>query len=83
MKKLRDKFTDSFVGIAIHQYNESDVMYCRNYAILDFGGAPTCRINRNDVIDPFYGSNDEDISFDYEQELKKNSDSWCIGNRNT
>lgn len=71
MKKLRDKFTDSFVGIAIHQYNESDVMYCRNYAILDFGGAPTCRINRNDVIDPFYGSNDEDISFDYEQELKK------------
>lgn len=70
MKKLRDKFADSFVGIAIHQYNETDVMYCRNYAKLNFGEAPTCKIDRNDVMDPFYGS-DEDICVDFKEALAR------------
>ena len=68
MKKMRDKFGENFVGIAIHQYNDTDPMYCQNYAKINFGGAPTCKIDRNETIDPFYGS-EEDICVDFKEAL--------------
>ena len=70
MKKMRDKFGKNFVGIAIHQYNDTDPMYCQNYAKINFGGAPTCKIDRNETIDPFYGS-EEDICVDFKEALAR------------
>ena len=70
MKKMRDKFGENFVGIAIHQYNDTDPMYCQNYAKINFGGAPTCKIDRNETIDPFYGS-EEDICVDFKEALAR------------
>lgn len=70
MEKMRQAFGDRFVGIGIHQYNSSDAMYIATsaYAKLNFEGAPSCRINRGEVIDPYYGSAD-DILVDCVEEL--------------
>lgn len=70
MEKMRQAFGDRFVGIGIHQYNSSDAMYIATsaYAKLNFEGAPSCRINRGEVIDPYYGSAD-DILVDCVKEL--------------
>ena len=70
MEKMRQAFGDRFVGIGIHQYNSSDAMYISpsGYAKLNFDGAPSCRINRGEVIDPYYGSAD-DILVDCVEEL--------------
>ena len=68
MEKLRQTFGDRFIGIGIHQYNTSDAMYIANYPYLDFGGAPSCRIDRGDVIDPYYGSSN-DICDDFRAEM--------------
>ena len=68
MEKLRDTFGDRFIGIGIHQYNEGDAMYIANYPYLEFGGAPSCRIDRGLVIDPYYGSNN-DICDDFRAEM--------------
>ena len=70
MEKLRQTFGDRFIGIGIHQYNESDAMFNANYPYLNFGGAPSCRIDRGPVIDPYYGSN-EDICDDFRSEMNK------------
>lgn len=63
MKKLSERFDGQFAGIAIHQYNQSDPMYTINYANLSFTGAPSCKLNRGSIIDPYYGS-DTDICDD-------------------
>lgn len=70
MENMRQAFGDRFVGIGIHQYNSSDAMYISpsGYAKLNFDGAPSCRINRGEVIDPYYGSAD-DILVDCVEEL--------------
>ena len=68
MEKLRQTFGDRFVGIGIHQYNNTDAMYIADYPYLNFGGAPSCRINRGDVIDPYFGSS-EDICNDFREEM--------------
>ena len=70
MKKLRDKFGESFVGIAIHQFNDTDPMYTSDYAKIKFGGAPTCKIERDDVMDPFYGKGNS-ICDDFEEALAR------------
>lgn len=67
MGKMRQMFGDAFVGIAIHRYSQlsSDAMYISSYSHVSFSGAPSCRVNRGPVIDPYYGSvNDiaDDIS---------------------
>lgn len=56
MEKMREKFGDQFVGIAIHKFNSSDPMFPTSYANLQFGGAPSCMINRGEVMDPYYGT---------------------------
>lgn len=51
---------ENFIGIAVHQYNKSDPMYCANYyplANLGITGAPACCIDRKSgKIDPYVGS---------------------------
>ncbi|MBE6261278.1 MAG: hemin-binding protein [Prevotella sp.] len=60
MSKMRSTFGDRFIGIALHQYSgqSSDAMnIAKNaYAPVSFGGAPSCRLDRGEVIDPYYGS---------------------------
>ena len=71
MEKMRTEFGDNFVGIAIHRYassTSSDAMYISSYTHVSFDGAPSCRINRGSVIDPYYGSSD-DIFDDFRAEL--------------
>ena len=70
MEKMRQAFGNRFIGIGIHQYNSSDAMYISpsGYAKLNFEGAPSCRINRGEIIDPYYGSG-YDILVDCVEEL--------------
>lgn len=72
MKKLRHRYGNRFVGVALHWYNYSDPMYLKTnyYARLKFEGAPQCEIDRGKAIDPFYGSGN-DICDDFEKAMKK------------
>lgn len=57
METMKERYGDRFIGVAIHQYNADDPMYCANYARLGFIGAPSCRIDRNtEDTDPNKGS---------------------------
>lgn len=69
MDNLKKGFGDRFIGVGIHQYNSSDPMYTANYANLNFTGAPSCKIDRGDIIDPFYGSSN-DIRDDFKKALE-------------
>ena len=72
MGKMRSTFGDRFIGIAIHQYSgqSSDAMYIAKnaYAPVSFGGAPSCRLDRGEVIDPYYGSSN-DVCDDFRAEM--------------
>ena len=57
METMKERYGDRFIGVAIHQYNNDDPMYCADYARLGFIGAPSCRIDRNTPdTDPYKGS---------------------------
>lgn len=57
METLKEENPDRFIGIAIHQYNQSDPMYVAGYAKLPFIGAPSCFIDRaTKDICPYNGS---------------------------
>lgn len=62
MEKLRNDKADKFVGIAIHQYNNSDPMFISydNYADLGFSSAPSCAVERKTITDPYYGDSEYD-----------------------
>lgn len=70
MQNLRNTFGDRFVGIAIHQYNGSDAMYIATnaYANLGFASAPSCKLDRGETIDPYYGTTN-DIRDDFSAEM--------------
>ena len=59
MANLRAEFGDRFIGLAFHAYNNSDPMY-PNYYIsaskLGIEGAPSCVMDRKEVLDPYYGT---------------------------
>lgn len=57
MEYLKEHRADNCIGIAIHQYNSNDPMYCNRYANLGFGGsAPLCKVDRKVMTDPYYGT---------------------------
>lgn len=57
MEYLKEHHADNCIGIAIHQYNADDPMYCTRYASLGFGGAaPLCQVDRKVMTDPYYGT---------------------------
>lgn len=57
MEYLKEHRADNCIGIALHQYNSSDPMYCARYASLGFGGAaPLCKVDRKVMTDPYYGT---------------------------
>lgn len=56
MDYLKKNYGDLFIGVGIHQYNSTDAMYNKNYASLGFQGAPSCIIDRKEIMDPFYGT---------------------------
>ena len=70
MENLRNTYGDRFIGIGLHQYNTSDAMYINSnaYAKLSFSGAPSCRMDRGDEIDPYYGSG-SDIRDDFAAQM--------------
>lgn len=59
MANLRAEFGDRFIGLAFHTYNSTDPMY-PNYYIsaskLGITGAPSCIMDRKKVMDPYYGT---------------------------
>ena len=66
MEYLKKTYPDRFVGIAVHQYNGDDPMYCPNYAHPGFGGAPSAVIDRKQALDPYRGTgNGVDADFEY------------------
>ncbi len=71
LANLRAEFGDRFIGLAIHQYNTSDPMY-PNYYIssskLGLTSAPSCTLDRKEVMDPYYGTeqNERYILQDFE-----------------
>ena len=59
MEKIRNTFGEKAIGIAIHAYNgstSSDAMNISTYNQVSFTSAPSCRVDRGDEIDPYYGS---------------------------
>lgn len=58
METMKARYGERFVGIAVHQYNQSDPMFCADYARPGFVGAPSCYIDRGqrEAIDPYNGS---------------------------
>lgn len=60
MAKMREAYGDRFAGVAIHQYSNqsSDAMFiARNsYAKHGLTGAPSARVNRGEVVDPYYSN---------------------------
>ena len=68
MAKMAKTFGEKFAGVALHNFNQSDPMsisYDRNVGL---EGAPSCRLNRGQVMDPYYGTG-EDIADDFRKEL--------------
>ena len=55
MEYLKEKYSDVCLGIAVHQYNSSDPMYCNRYGGLGLSAAPACKIDRKTQADPYYG----------------------------
>lgn len=64
MEYLKEKYPEQFIGVAVHQYNQNDPMYCARYCNPGFGGAPTCVIDRKQTLDPYYGSTQQGIDVD-------------------
>ncbi len=55
MEHMREAFPDRFIGIAVHQFNADDPMYCADYDKIDLGGAPSCLVDRRGgSTDPYY-----------------------------
>lgn len=55
MEYLKEHYPDTFIGIAVHQYNNNDPMYCARYGGLGLSAAPSCKIDRKTTADPYYG----------------------------
>lgn len=49
MHNMHNLYGDQFIGIALHQFNQSDPMYNISYD-LGFTGAPQCMVNRSSGI---------------------------------
>lgn len=53
MHNMHNLYGDQFIGIALHQFNQSDPMYNASYD-LGFTGAPQCMVNRSSgVLAPY------------------------------
>lgn len=61
MEMMKEKYPETFIGVAYHQYNTSDPMYVgRDYPNF-CQGAPQCTMDRKGgPIDPFFGSGQYD-----------------------
>lgn len=59
MDLLKATYEDKCIGIALHQYNSSDPMYITKYASHNMTGAPSCTVDRSEIVDPYLGGNGE------------------------
>lgn len=68
MEKLKEKYPDTFIGIAIHW----DVVVADPMKVSDFlpiiqamgGGFPSCIVNRSLVADPYHGNDSQEFGID-------------------
>jgi len=72
MANLRAEFGDRFIGLAIHQFNSNDPMYPNyyiQYSNLGMSGAPSCTLDRKEVMDPYFGTQSDNsfILSDFER----------------
>lgn len=57
METMKERYPDSFIGIAVHQYNNNDAMFVGYDYPVSASGAPACFINRaSSQLDPYYGT---------------------------
>lgn len=84
MEYLKENYPDKFIGIAVHQYNDTDPMFCNRYCNPGFGGAPSCVIDRKEGMDPYRGSTGDGIEFDlmYYSDIAPDVDVHVIGEYN-
>lgn len=61
MEYMKEHYPESFIGIAVHQYNNNDPMYCNRYGGLGLSAAPSCKIDRKTQADPYYGTDNTGI----------------------
>lgn len=61
MEAVKEQCSDIALPIAVHQYNSTDPMYIKEdlYAPLPLLGAPSAIINRDNEIDPYFGSSEK------------------------
>lgn len=68
MEYMKENYPETFIGIAFHEYNNTDPMYYANYPTLGLTGAPGCVVDRKLECDPFYGNTDYDYGIAMEFE---------------
>lgn len=61
MEMVKNERAGKACVIAWHKYNANDPMYQDVYASINFGGAPSCAIDRKKVTDPYNGDNYDGI----------------------
>lgn len=80
MEYLKKEYGDKFIGIAVHQYNDSDPMLCKRYCNPGFGGAPSCVIDRKQACDPYQGTGyGIDSEFEYFNDIAPEVDVTVSG----
>lgn len=74
MEAIKKDAADRALPIAVHQYNNTDPMFIEfaKYADLPVQGAPSAVLNRQDDMDPYYGT-----SYDTPMGIIDDIDSWA------
>lgn len=55
MEYIKEAYEGRAYVIAVHQYNNTDPMYCARYNDPGWAGAPTCCVDRKLTTDPYFG----------------------------
>ena len=69
---LNKIYQDNVITIAVHGGGGGDPMILDGYQ-LNVSGYPSCRINRGDFVDPYYGSGDQAFGISREVEAAQRS----------
>jgi len=59
LEMLNKEFGDDVITIAVHGGSDTEPMKLSEYSYPGSGSYPSCRINRGNVIDPYFGSSNE------------------------
>lgn len=68
LEMLNNEFGDDVITIAVHGGSENEPMRLPKYRYPGSGSYPSCSINRGEIIDPYFGSNNEPFGIKYDVE---------------